>query len=68
MKTILLKKNNEKEVKCIDIFDASIKQNIKRISTVFCDGEIVFYCPIYNQDIKQINTIAENFNLFYDNI
>ena len=68
MKKLFLKKDLTSGIQCIDIFDISIKPDAKRISTVFCDGEIYFYGPTYPPILKQINVISENFSLFYDNI
>lgn len=68
MKKLEIQKHNKLDVKTIEVIDITVKSQPKHIASIYVDGEIIFMQSIYSQDLTQIKTIADNFNLFYDNI
>ena len=65
MKKLELQKSNKLDVKTIEVIDITIKSQPKHIASIYVDGEIIFMQAIYSQDLTQIKTIADNFNLFF---
>ncbi len=63
--TLIARDTTTKEPKSISIFN----KKDEFIAKVFCDGGTEFMrIDIQIDELKQIVTIAENFNLFWNNI